>query len=302
MKYSLQTSNLSFSYRQQTILNNLNLNIPEGSIYGYLGKNGAGKSTTIKILLGFLQPSDGEVFVEHQNITLYREEALSNIGCLIESPAFYRDFTAFENLKYNSIYYGCSKARILELLDFVGLKDAGSKKVKKFSTGMYQRLALARALLHNPNILILDEPLNGLDPEGVRLFRDIMLQLQREGKTIFLSSHILEEVEKTCTHIGILDNGDLKYEGKLQDLLLSKHLVKLITSESDVSKVKHLIIDNGLTAEFESPTSYKFSINDGEEYNRLVYLLVQNNITIFSLNTQQNHLEDLFLSMTKRTK
>ncbi|MDR1202341.1 MAG: ATP-binding cassette domain-containing protein [Tannerellaceae bacterium] len=218
----LETINLNFNYGKQQVLNNICLKIPRGSIYGYLGKNGAGKSTTIKLLLGLEKTPIGTVYFDNKEFNANRQSILFNTGCLIETPSFYENLSAHENLKYLNILYKCGEQRIQYVLEIVRLTKDQNKKVKYFSTGMKQRLGIAMAMLHNPKLLILDEPLNGLDPEGVYEMRELMIELQNEGKTIFLSSHILSEVEKICTHIGILNDGKLLFQGEI-DSLLSDH-------------------------------------------------------------------------------
>lgn len=215
----LETNNLSFNYKKQQVLSNICLKIPQGSIYGYLGKNGAGKSTTIKLLLGLEKSEKDTIYFDNKEFCLNREEALSNIGCLIETPSYYGNLSAYENLRYLDILYKCGENKIQYILEIVRLTKDQNKKAKQFSTGMRQRLGIAMAMLHNPKLLILDEPLNGLDPEGVYEMRELLVKLRNEGKTIFFSSHILSEIEKICTHIGILNEGKLLFQGEINSLL-----------------------------------------------------------------------------------
>ncbi|MDR1202090.1 MAG: ATP-binding cassette domain-containing protein [Tannerellaceae bacterium] len=211
----LETINLSFNYGKQQVLNSICLKIPQGSIYGYLGKNGAGKSTTIKLLLGLEKAQKNTIYFDNKEFNTNRQGILSTIGCLIETPSFYGELSAHENLRYLDILYKCGEKQIQYVLEIVRLTKDQDKKVKYFSTGMKQRLGIAMAMLCNPKLLILDEPFNGLDPEGVYEIRELMIKLQHEGKTIFLSSHILPEVEKICTHIGVLDDGELLFQGEI---------------------------------------------------------------------------------------
>ena len=217
--YVIKTKNLSFNYKKTSVLESINLLVPAGSIYGCLGKNGAGKSTTIKLLLGLLSPCEGMVYYNNQELNANRMCILSKVGSLVESPAYYGNLTGYENLIYLKYIYGCHSDRIKEVLHKVNLWYAKDNKVKKYSSGMKQRLGIAMALINNPKILILDEPLNGLDPEAVFEMRHLLLSLKEEGKTILLSSHILSEVQKICTHIGILQQGKLLYQGTLSELL-----------------------------------------------------------------------------------
>ena len=175
----ITTENLSFSFKDKSVLKNINLEVPKGSIYGYLGKNGAGKSTTIKILLGLLKLQSGAIYYDGQS---FSEKVMSKVGNLIESPSFYEHLTAYENLKYLDIMFHCGEKRINEVLELVDLSSARNKKAKKFSSGMKQLLGIALALFHDPDILILDEPLNGLDPEGVYDMRKYCLNCMMKEK------------------------------------------------------------------------------------------------------------------------
>lgn len=215
----IETRNLYFRYHKTVILNNINLEIPQGSIYGYLGRNGAGKSTTLKILLGLLPIPDHTVlYWKNKDINSNSSEILKSVGSLIEAPAYYPHLTAYEHLKYLDLIYRCGEKRIAQTLKIVGL-NAEKKIVKHFSTGMKQRLGIGMAIFHNPEILILDEPMNGLDPQGIHEIRELLLKLKEEGKTILLSSHVLGEIERVCSHIGILEKGELLYQGSLKTLM-----------------------------------------------------------------------------------
>ena len=219
----LETKQLSFSYKNQQVLKNINLAIPQGCIYGYLGKNGAGKSTTIKVLLGLQEAPSHTIFYKGKEVNHYHE-VFSNIGNLIETSTYYASLTGYENLKYLDLLYHCGEKRIEEVLELIGLKKESNKKVKYFSTGMKQRLGIGMAIFHNPDFLILDEPFNGLDPEGIFDMRNLLINLKDEGKTVFFSTHILGEVEKLCTYIGILHRGNLLFQGKFEDLPIDSSL------------------------------------------------------------------------------
>ena len=223
----LETNNLTFRYKGHTVLENVNLKIPQGAIYGYLGRNGEGKSTTIKALLGLEKIPKDVVFFYNREFNSNRLNTLSSIGCLIEQPFFYEDLSAYENLKYLDILYRCGEKRIQSVLDMVKLTTHKDKKVKHYSTGMKQRLGIAMAIFHDPELLILDEPLNGLDPEGVYEMRDLMIRQQKEGKTIFISGHILAELEKICTHIGILNKKRLLFQGEINELWKENQIKRL---------------------------------------------------------------------------
>ena len=215
----IEIRNLCFRYGKQMVLNNLNLDIPENALYGYLGNNGSGKTTTIQVLLGLARPVKGEVLYDGQPFRDQREKQLRKIGLCPGEPFYYDNLTGYEHLAYLDHIYHCGRTAINKVLAITGIENARNKKLRHYSTGMIHRLGMAMALLHDPDILFLDEPLNGLDPEGIHSIRELLLQLHQEGKTVFLSSHLLDEVEKTCTHVGILQHGCLLYQGDLSELL-----------------------------------------------------------------------------------
>jgi lantibiotic transport system ATP-binding protein len=212
-EYILETRNLTKYFGKRLAVNRVSLQIPKGSIYGLLGPNGAGKSTTLKMLTGIMRPSSGENFVFGEP---WQRHHLERIGALIESPALYGNLTAFENLLVHAKLLGLPKERIEEVLELVELKDTGKKLVSQFSTGMKQRLGIAIALLGNPELLILDEPTNGLDPIGIQKLREWIRSFQKRGMTVILSSHFLSEVSQLVDHIGIISGGELKYQGEVR--------------------------------------------------------------------------------------
>ena len=208
----LETRCLKKYYGKQLAVNNISLQIPRGCIYGLLGPNGAGKSTTLKIITGLLYPSAGEIIAFGEP---WERRHLRRMGALIESPALYGNLTAYENLLVHAKLIGLPKERIYEVLEIVELKDVDKKQVSHFSMGMKQRLGIAIALLGNPELLILDEPANGLDPIGIQKLRELIRSLHEKGITVILSSHILSEVSQIVDHIGIISGGELKYQGEI---------------------------------------------------------------------------------------
>lgn len=205
----LQTRDLCKSFKGQQAVNNVSLSIQEHSVYGLLGPNGAGKSTTLKMLTGMLRPTSGEILFQGKPWT---RKDLAHIGALIESPPLYENLTARENLKVRATLLGLPEARIDEVLQLVDLTNTGKKLSGQFSMGMKQRLGIAIALLHNPKLLILDEPTNGLDPIGIQEQRELIRSFPEQGITVILSSHILSEVEQIADHIGIIAGGVLAYQ------------------------------------------------------------------------------------------
>ena len=216
----ITTSHLSFAYREKLVIKELSLDIPSGSIFGFLGPNGAGKSTTIKILLGLLQVKAGSIHIFGKEFNHNRLEILPDIGAMVEVPSLYEHLSGRRNLEITCRLRSLPLSRIDEVLQIVSMESDAHRKVRQYSTGMKQRLSLAIALLGKPKLLILDEPINGLDPSGIIEIRNLLVKLNREEAcTIFLSSHLLDEIEKICTHLGVIQNGILLFQGVTSDLL-----------------------------------------------------------------------------------
>lgn len=214
MKYIVQTKNLNKRYKKQEVNKDISLLVPKDSIYGLLGPNGAGKSTLLKMLTGMINPTSGEIIYKEK---LWSRNDLLEIGALIEQPPIYENLTAKENLKVRTLLYNLPESRINEVLEIVKLTNTGKKKAGKFSMGMKQRLGIAIALLNNPKLLILDKPTNGLDPIGIGELRELIKIFPSKGITVILSSHILSEVKQIADHIGIIANGQLCYQEKIQE-------------------------------------------------------------------------------------
>lgn len=220
-KYILETENLTKAFGKEKAVNNVSLKIQENSVYGLLGPNGAGKSTTLKMITGMLNKTSGEIIFEGHP---WSRKDLSDIGALIEMPPLYENLSARENLKVRTLLLGLPESRIDEVLEIVDLTGTGKKKSGQFSLGMKQRLGIAIALLNNPKLLILDEPTNGLDPLGIQELRDLIRSFPQKGITVILSSHILAEVQQTADHIGIITDGELRYQNVIDN---SQNLEKL---------------------------------------------------------------------------
>ncbi|HEY4107639.1 ABC transporter ATP-binding protein [Puia sp.] len=216
---SLETTGLSHRFSGDApVLSGLDLRVPERSIYGFLGPNGAGKTTTLRLVLGLLKKQQGEIRVFGKPFAENRMAILPKLGSLIESPSVYSQLTAVENLRVLQKIYRCPPDRIGHVLRLTGLADTGKKKAGRFSLGMKQRLGIAIALLNDPALLILDEPTNGLDPEGIIEMRELFRELNRQGVTLLVSSHLLAEMEKLVTHLGIIHKGQLLFQGTLETL------------------------------------------------------------------------------------
>src|SRR5215213_2949540 len=232
----IKTKGLTYHYSKdvQTLFD-IDLNVERGSIYGFLGPNGSGKTTTLSLLLGLLNNQKGDIEIFGEHLHANRINILKKIGSLIEAPSLYGHLTAKENLEVYRQVYGVSKERVAEVLQIVGLADTGKKVAKKFSLGMKQRLSIALALLPNPELLILDEPSNGLDPAGIIELRELIKKLNKEyGMTILISSHLLGEVEKMVSHVGIIFRGKIVFQGTLPELhIFQQKGSKLLLSTSD---------------------------------------------------------------------
>lgn len=213
MEMILQTEHLSKNFHGQNAVDQISLNIPRNSIYGLLGPNGAGKSTTLKMITGILRPTHGKIIY---NGHPWSRKDLGNIGALIEMPPLYQNLTAYENLKVRAMLLGIDEKRIGEVLETVGLTNTKKKRAGQFSLGMKQRLGIAIALLNEPQLLILDEPTNGLDPVGIEELRRLIASFPERGMTVILSSHILSEVQQVADYIGIIADGKLGYEGRFE--------------------------------------------------------------------------------------
>ncbi|EPY2272824.1 lantibiotic protection ABC transporter ATP-binding protein [Clostridium sporogenes] len=222
-KYILQTKDICKVFKGQHAVNNISITVRENSVYGLLGPNGAGKSTMLKMLTGMLRPTSGKIIFDNHHWT---RKDLASIGALIEAPPLYENLTARENLKVRTTLLGLKDSRIDEVLKIVDLTNTGKKTAGKFSMGMKQRLGIAIALLNNPKLLILDEPTNGLDPIGIQELRELIRSFPKQGITVILSSHILAEVQLIADHIGIISNGILGYEAKINP---SENLETLFT-------------------------------------------------------------------------
>lgn len=214
MDYILETKNLTKNMKSENIIKGLSLKVPKGETYGLLGPNGAGKSTTMKLLCGLLKPSKGEVLFKGKPWT---RDTLNKIGVLIENPAIYGNLTAKENMRIHACMLGVSESEIARVLKLLKIDKTGKKKVSNFSLGMKQRLGIAIALLGNPDLIILDEPTNGLDPIGIQELRDLIKRLNDNQITVLVSSHNLAEIQHIASYVGIIINGKLKYEGEIND-------------------------------------------------------------------------------------
>ena len=292
MKYVLRTDKLTKRFGAKCAVNGVSMQIRKGEIYGFIGKNGAGKTTLMRLVLGAAMPSGGD-------IELFGGEELSRarhrIGALLEYPCLYKGCSAYENLKRFALLTGNTRDELLEILELVGLKNVGKKKVGKFSLGMKQRLAIGIALLGHPEFLVLDEPVNGLDPAGIKEIRDVILRLNREkGVTFLISSHLLDELSKIVTTYGIIKDGVLIEQISAEELEgRCRHHLKI--SVDNVQKALSLLscITDLSSVKVEGNSLYMYSLIDKSD--RINRLFVRHGIRVSELKIQAASLEEYFL-------
>ncbi len=294
----IRTNGLSYKYAKAVqTLSDINLEVAQGAVYGFLGPNGSGKTTTLSLLLGLLNNQQGTIEIFGKNIRQHRVDILKRIGSLIEVPSLYGHLTAKENLEVYRPIYGVKSDRIKEVLKTVGLEDTGKKTAKKFSLGMKQRLAIALALLPNPELLILDEPTNGLDPNGIIELRQLIKMLnEQHGMTILISSHILSEVEKTVSHLGIIYKGKMLFQGTLPELhSFQQRDAKLCINTSDNEMAYRVL---GTYQPERTDDTILVHCSGNNEIATINRLLIQNNLDVYLLRPQENNLEQLFINLT----
>ena len=294
----IQVKNLYKKFKEVEAVHNLSFSVSKGEVYGFLGQNGAGKSTTIRMLLTLVHPTSGNILIFGDDIYKRRNAVLGRIGAIVEKPDLYLYLSALENLQMMANLNGCTKTQkqLTDQLEQVGIADRALSKVRTFSQGMKQRLGIACALIHNPDLIILDEPTNGLDPQGIADVRNLVLHLSRnEGKTIFVSSHLLSEVELIADSMLIIDRGKKIAEGKVSELLNPKDSLLKIESTDNGSAIRCLL--QSQWAQFLTPGKGLQLRMDKQEIPALTRFLVQKNIDIISLQSKHS-LEEYFLSLT----
>ncbi len=296
----LETKSLTKDFGGRRAVDDLSLQVHAGDVYGFLGPNGAGKSTTIRMLVGLVRPTRGSSRLFGMDVQAERGSALARTGALVESPSFYKYLSARENLRILAcLSGGCAEKRIDEVLDLVGLLDRARDKVGCFSHGMRQRLGIAQALLPDPELIILDEPTTGLDPEGMKHVRELIVHLAKDlGKTIFLSSHLLHEVEQVCTRVGIVNRGKLVREGDVSSLLGAEAGV-IEFKVGDVVRAAEVLgtIPGGrIVSRTESTLSVRIEPNRIPEANRA---LVQSGVDLHTVTAKAASLEDFYLNLVQ---
>lgn len=300
MEYILQTTNLTKEYKSKKAVDGVNINVRKGDIYGFLGQNGAGKTTTIKMIMGLVRPAAGEISLFGKRVLPGRYSHYDRIGSIIETAGFYPNLTAAENLEIHRRLMGVTNRSYLEeALELTGLADVRNKKVKDFSLGMKQRLGLSRALLHKPELLILDEPTNGLDPVGIKEVRKLITDLNSRNKvTVFISSHILSEIQQVASVIGIIHNGklieEIDYDALTKrnrtyiELRISDDKKAAYLLEKSLGVVDYKVMEQGVIRIYEK-------LNEAASINRV---MSENGLEIAGLAVMNDSLEDYFLNLT----
>ena len=294
MKKLLECIDLCKSFGKKEILKNVSFSIDEGDILAFIGPNGSGKTTTIKLILGLQKIDSGKVLINGIDITTHFEDAIRKVGAIVENPDCYMYLTGWQNLRLIADYYGnISDEDIEELVKYVGLDARINDKVNKYSLGMRQRLGIARALLNKPNILILDEPTNGLDPEGIKDLRVLLKRLASDGMGILISSHNLAELESFCNKVCIIDNGKIIESSEVTTLKNNENIVMFIVSDTTKINIKD-------TFDVKK-TSFKVKANK-EIVAKIIKQLVKDGIDIYEVKNEELTLEEAFLKKTKGGK
>ena len=296
---AISVSHLTKKYGDRKALSDANFEVPLGTVCGFVGPNGSGKTTTIRMLLGLISPTDGTGTVLGESIA-HPEKYLPRVGAMIEGPAFYPALSGAENLRVLASLGGISQDRVEPLLDRVGLADRGGSKYKTYSLGMKQRLGIAATLLPNPELLILDEPTNGLDPSGIHEVRELMRDLASQGTTVFVSSHLLGELEMIAEHLVMLREGEVIYTGTTSHLLASQQPLLVVKPEFDVDLQRVIAIaeSHGHHSRILDGEAHITSEADwAAQLNRLAF---EAGITLTSLTAVRPSLEETFFTLTEK--
>ena len=294
MKTLVKVDKINKSYGKKQVLHDVSFEIDEGEILGFIGPNGAGKTTTIKLMTGLQKIDSGEVYINGFNIQTDFEKAIERVGGIIESPDNYQYLSGYDNLMmYARLYPDVTKKRIDELIEISGLKNRLKDKVSTYSLGMKQRLGIAIALVNDPNVLILDEPTNGLDPEGIKELRDLIKKLSKKGIAIFISSHNLSELESFITNACIIQNGKIVKTASIDEL--KKMSESFYVIEVDDAKKAMKVLDDEVELIDKNTISVKVSKKD---VAMVIKKLVKNDIRVYSSVPQQKTLEEAFLDTT----
>jgi len=295
----LQTKNLTKSYKKRKVVDSLNMEIYQGDIYGFLGPNGAGKSTTLRMIFNLVFPDFGEIEVFNHSVIKQRFSALKDVGGVIEKSDFYLYLSGYKNLEILSSMSGKKdKTRIMEILELTGLKNRAFDKVKTYSHGMKQRLGIAQALVAKPKLVILDEPTNGLDPQGMKEMRELIKNLSViENMTVLISSHLLHEIEQVATRMAIINDGKLIVQGNVSDILNSENC-KYYFKVDNISKAIHILENKFSAKQIISTDDGIESLINIKQVSEINKCFIENEINVYAIIPRQS-LEDYFLSVTQ---
>ncbi len=298
-EYVIETNHISRRFGTVVAVDGVDLYVPQKSVYGFLGPNGAGKTTMIRMLLGLIRSDSGEIHVLEQSLTRNRLAVLQRVGALVEAPSLYPHLTGRENLEVTRRLTGAWPEQIDRVLEIVKLEQDAHRLVRDYSMGMRQRLGIALALLNEPDLLILDEPTNGLDPAGIREMRDLILRMPDEqGITVFLSSHLLSEVEQIATHIGIINQGQMLFQGTLDDLH-ARRREQVSLGVNRAPEAIEVLTRAGWSPRLNGNRFLHIPIKRRDEPVRLNALLVGQGFEVDHLSIDQPSLEDIFLELTQ---
>ncbi len=296
----LQIENLHKSYGQKKVIDGLNLSVERGDIFGFLGPNGSGKTTTIRMILGLISLDQGSIILNGYDVQKDFKKAIGKVGAVVETPKFFQGYSGYKNLQLMAgLYSHLPPGRVEEVLEMVGLKNRGRDKVSSYSLGMKQRLGIAMALLNQPEVVILDEPTNGLDPQGMKEIREMIVQLSLEQDiTFFISSHLLHEVEQICNKLGILKEGRKLAQGSVKELLQKDYeAVEIVTTSRE--KAVKVLQSTGFARDFSSTErGIRLKVDKGYS-EKLIQKLVSSDVPVQYVIPENQSLENYFINLTE---
>ncbi|MFO7887247.1 MAG: ABC transporter ATP-binding protein [Eubacteriales bacterium] len=296
----LTVSNISKTIKNKEIIKGINLELNKGEILGFLGPNGAGKSTTLRMIVGLSRPTSGYISICGYNITNEYVKAMSNVGCIIEEPNLYNYLSGYSNLEMlGSMSQGVTKKDIEEAVELVGMENRINDKVEIYSMGMKQRIGLAQALIHKPKLLVLDEPTNGLDPQGIHDFREIVKKLANDkGISVLISSHLISEVQLMCDKVSIINNGKIIQNGSVDEMISTGEVFWILNDSQKGQEILKRIFNIESVISREQLTA----VIDLKELPKINKKFIQSDIDLKYVGTKKKTLEDLFLSLTEKQK
>lgn len=306
-QYALEVQSLTKRIGKKTIVDDVSFQVEKGEIFGLLGPNGAGKTTIIRMIVSLINRTGGKVMVNGHNLDDSFKEAMSEIGAIVENPEFYKYMSGLKNIRHyeRMAVKEISEERRSEVIKLVGLEDAIHQKVKTYSLGMRQRLGVAQSLLHSPSLLILDEPTNGLDPQGIREFRDYLRELANQGISVLVSSHLLSEMQLMCDRFAIIEKGKLIHISSINESIEESEKItrEVLFEVSDSSQAAILIKENGLYFGAIEVKDEQLKLHiDREKTMKINHLLVSNGIGVYGIASHKATLEDRFLELTNKEK